>query len=169
VKKLTIISFALVLTLAMAGMSFGATAAGTLNISATVVPTCSVSTTAVNFGSNYDGTSDVLANGDVAVTCPSNTPYHIALDGGQNYLGGSPRLISDGAGHSLWYLLHQDNGFTTIWGDNDYANTYPYGSSLADTGNGVAQAHTVYGSLLAPQPTPSPGSYTDVVNVTVYY
>jgi spore coat protein U-like protein len=169
-KKLSIISLALVLTLAMAGICFGATASGTLNVSATVVPTCSVSTTPVNFG-NYDSANNISATGDITVTCPSNTPYHIALDAGQNYTScgwiGALRVICDGAGNGVPYELAQDSTFTR-WGDSDYANTYSAGMSLADTGNGAAQSHAVYGLLIGIGTVP-PGIYTDVVGVTVYY
>jgi spore coat protein U-like protein len=164
-KKLSLVSLALVLTLAMAGMSFGATAAGTLNVSATVVPTCSVSTTPVNFG-NYDG-SYIYTFGDVTVTCAQGTSYHIALDAGQAPDGSGYRRMSNGTNYLL-YALGNINVPGVNWGDADYANTYPYGMSYPDTGNGVAQAHSVTAELVPGQNVPT-GPYSDVVNVTVYY
>jgi spore coat protein U-like protein len=146
----------------MAGMSFGATATGTLNVSATVVPTCTVSTTLVNFG-NYDG-SYISTFGDVTVTCASGTPYHIALDAGLAYDGNAYRRMSDGVNNLMYQLSHAGE----LWGDADYANTYHGGSSLADTGNGAAQAHQVTAELIAGLTVPA-GAYNDVVNVTVYY
>jgi spore coat protein U-like protein len=67
------------------------------------------------------------------------------------------------------YWLFKDSSYNTEWGDVDFANTFPGGSSLADTGTGIAQPHTVYGyvaNLLGGQP---PGTYTDTVLVTVHY
>jgi spore coat protein U-like protein len=67
------------------------------------------------------------------------------------------------------YALFQDPSYTTEWGDLGFGNTYPSGSSLADTGTGIAQPHTVYGWLelgLQGQPL---GAYTDTVLVTVNY
>jgi spore coat protein U-like protein len=164
-KKLSIVSLALVLMLAMAGISFGATATGTLNVSATVVPTCSVLTTAVNFGA-YDG-SYVQTQGDITVTCAQDTPYNIALDAGMNYnvSNGGYRTMANGTNY-LNYALWKSTG-TEYWGDSDYADTFP-ATSLADTGNGAAQAHTVIAGIVPGQTVPT-GSYTDVVNVTVYY
>jgi spore coat protein U-like protein len=173
-KKLSVFLLTFVLILLLAGISFGATATGTLNIGAAVLPTCSVSTTAVNFG-NYSGAA-VYSNGDITVTCPSGTPYNIALDAGQNSFGNidGVRAISNGLDR-LYYELLKNSG--EEWGDFDYALTYGMGTSLADTGNGTAQQHTVLGWLPGPNPffspqnpaVVSPGTYTDVVNVTVYY
>jgi spore coat protein U-like protein len=164
-RKLSIITLALVLTLAMAGMSFGSTATGTLNVSATVVPTCSISTAPVTFG-NYDGVTFLYSNGDITVTCASGTPYHISLDAGQHSNGW--RSISNGVDR-LYYGLYKNMSEGGVeWGDADYANTYPDGASLADTGNDAAQAHTLYGALWL-SGSVSPGTYTDVVQVTVYY
>jgi spore coat protein U-like protein len=162
-KKLSIVALAMALTLAMACMSFGATATGILNVSATVVATCSVSTTAVNFG-NYQG-ADLYSTGDVAVTCSQGTPYNIALDAGQNFDGS--RKIGNGV-DAIPYALCQYGPCVGQWGDASYGDTYSAGYSLADTGNGASQSHTVYGWLLGTGPV-SPGNYTDVVNVTVYY
>jgi spore coat protein U-like protein len=161
-----VLAVSLLLTLGLVGgAAYAATATGTLNVSATVVPTCSISTTAVNFG-NYDGNYN-YTYGDITVTCAQGAPYHIALDCGQNYRGGGERFISSDVG-ILAYMLYQDKGYSAQWGDVDYNASYPYGKSLADTGNGADQAHTVYGVLLKDSMA-SPGTYTDVVNVTIYY
>jgi spore coat protein U-like protein len=169
-KKIVLaVTLMLLLGVMVCGAAYAATATGTVNVSATVLQMCSVSTTAVNFG-NYDGSQyEYLANGDITVTCLQGIPYHIALDAGENYF--STRHISNGQGRYLQYQLYRDSSHYTQWGDADYANTFPYGSSFTDTGNGATQPHTVYGAMPNAQGTaPIPvGTYTDVVNVTVYY
>jgi spore coat protein U-like protein len=171
-KEFQVMSLALILTLAMADMSFGATASGTLNLSATVVPTCTVSTTPVNF-ENYDG-YDAHMPGEILVTCSSAISYHIALDAGQSFNGDS-RGMRNGVDR-LNYWLSKDSTLKYEWGDSDYDNTYPWGSSIegyTKTGKeGVGDTYTVYGFLLGPPYNPavvSPGTFSDVVNVTVFY
>jgi spore coat protein U-like protein len=132
-----------------------------LNVSATVLPACSASVTPVNFG-NYSG-DYLYANGDITVTCLQGTPYHIALDAGRNY-----RQISNGMNGLLSYSLYKDMSGTE-WGDSDYANTYPRGSSLTDWGTGFSQAHTVYGVLRGGQTASEAGTYSDTVQVSIYY
>jgi len=149
------------------GFSLGASAAtqtATLDVSVDVGGACSVSTTGIAF--SYDSNVNTTANGDVTVTCTTGTPYNIALDAGLHYSGGY-RHVSDGT-NTLQYVLGKDVSIGFEWGDSDYDNTYAFGSSLPDTGTGVAQPHTVYG-LLYETPSAPTGTYTDVVTVTVYY
>lgn len=143
------------------------TASTTLNVSFTAVAACTVSTTAVNFGSGT-GLTDVLANGDVTVNCASGTPYHIALDAGLHTQPNMARAISNGT-NAEYYTLSKNNSNWLEWGDSDYSNTYSGGSSLADTGSGSAQAHTVYGYLYSSVSALPAGAYSDTVTVTVYY
>ncbi len=123
-----------------------------------------MTTSSVNFGNVTGGSA--TANGDVSVTCSENVAYHITLDAGLNYAAGA-RNLSDGGAGRFGYALYKDPALTSEWGDSDYANTFTGGSSLADTGNGALQAHTVYGRLLPG--TGTPGLYTDTVTVTVVY
>jgi spore coat protein U-like protein len=49
-----------------------------------------------------------------------------------------------------------------VWGDTIGSDT------VAGTGNGAAQSYTVFG-LVPVQTTPGPGTYNDVITVTVTY
>jgi spore coat protein U-like protein len=166
-KKLIISLFIMALGVTFAGAAHGATKTATLDVSVNVVPVCTVSTTAVDFG-DYDGSIDVFANGDVTVNCPIDVSYNIALDAGQNAAVG--RAVSDGV-NGIGYELHQDSNLAFPWGDSDFASTYTSGPSLFDTGDGSDQPHPVYGAMLAFPPgfTTPTGAYTDVVTVTVHY
>ncbi|HMK50499.1 MAG TPA: spore coat U domain-containing protein [Thermodesulfovibrionales bacterium] len=137
-----------------------------LQVSANVVSYCTVSTSAVDFGS-VTGESTTLANGDVTVNCPLETTYHIALDWGRNSYGMS--RIAAGGGHNVDYWLFKDGSHSVQWGDSDYGNTYTYGSSLADTGNGSDQSHPVYGMLDVFSGLPTGTTLGDTVTATVYY
>lgn len=146
------------------GSAGAATTTGTLDVSADVVGVCTVASTAVNF-TGYDGSTVAYANGGLTVNCPDGTAYQVALDAGGNYDGANRRL-SGGSG-SISYLLYQNSSLATSWGDAGYGDTYPAGVVLNATGTGNDQPHAVYGVLSAS--TAPPGTYTDVVNVTVHY
>jgi spore coat protein U-like protein len=163
-----VILMALAMVLAVSGAASAATQTANLNVSATVAVVCTVSTTVIDFGvlSSVDIT---LANGDVTVACATGVPYWIALDAGTNFVGGSRAVSIEGVGPDfVQYALFKDFPTDTDWGDADFANTFPGGSSMADTGNGTAQSHTVYG-VISPSESQPPGTYTDTVVVTVYY
>jgi spore coat protein U-like protein len=134
----------------------------TLNVNANAVAACSVSTTAVNFG-DYVG-ENLLSNGNVQVTCAQGTQYKICLDAGDNYPGTGNRRMTDGAGSYIEYQLLTNS---VQWGDTTCGDTYP-GSPVSSVGTGGAQNITVNGAALGGASVP-PGSYSDIVNVTVNY
>jgi spore coat protein U-like protein len=165
-KKIFLIAGLMVWSIVFAGISSAATASGSLQVMATVGAACTVSTTALDFGTVYEGnTTD--ATGDVTVNCPSGTPYDIALDAGLNY-DLIRRYISDGQSSLGYRLLKSD--WVTQWGDSDHANTYPDGASLSDTGTGSDQPHAVNGrTTAAPSGLQVGATLTDTVTVSVYY
>jgi len=167
--------FLILVILALFGTAAFASSVNTyLYVSATLVAAVSVSTSSLNFGS-FTPTSDTetFANGGITVNATSGLPYHITLDKGYYYgdAGYSGwRSLSNGTGYVV-YGLWQDSAFTTQWGDNDYLDTYPNGSSQAGTGTGGGQAFTVYGILYPYTATTgsTAGTYVDYVTVTVNY
>jgi spore coat protein U-like protein len=62
----------------------------------------------------------------------------------------------------ITYGLYRDTARTLPWGSTSGTNT------VGGTGTGSNQALSVYGRV-ASQNTPSPGTYTDSVVVTVTY
>jgi spore coat protein U-like protein len=162
-KKLSLVSLVLVLTLAMAGMSFGATSTTQMVVSVTVPQVCEVSAYSLYFG-EYTG-SFVNANSSIGVLCPLDVPYEIALDAGQNF-GQGGRNMSDGLGNMLYYELY-DSSYNW-WGDAGHGDTFARGNTVVGTGTGAAQYYGVTGYLYAQGVRPY-GYYQDVVNVTVYY
>jgi spore coat protein U-like protein len=164
--------FVSVLLALLASMIIWATAradstTSSLFVSVDVVPVCQVYTNSMYFGSVLAGTTNV-ANGDVEVNCPSLTPYNIALDAGLFY-DGILRRVADFLGSNyINYGLYKDAAYSLEWGDSDFVNTYPNGSSLAATGSGLWQPHTVYGRLTVPLSAPT-NYYNDTVTVTVYF
>lgn len=107
-----------------------------------------------------DGDIDAETSGagnGISITCSNLTAYTIAIDNGLNYSGSSRRLTT--AGEYINYSLFQDASRTVVWGTA--------GNALSDTSDGSPTTHTVYGRIPSGQSTPSAGTYSDTVQVTL--
>jgi spore coat protein U-like protein len=148
-----------------AGMASADSKTANMEVNATIIATCTVSTSDVNFG-NVTGEDITNSPGNITVNCPLNMPYNIAMGAGQHLAG--ERYVSDGT-YSVLYRLMKDDYLGPQWGDSDYDNTYMWGTSLSDTGTGSSQDHTVYGRLMDFGGIPAGTTMSDTVTVTVYY
>lgn len=140
----------------------GINGSATFGVQATVPANCLIATQNIDFGTAGILGSNVDATGQVSVTCTPATAYTISLNNGITGTGPTARRMTLGA-QAVTYGLFKDNARSQPWGDA----TTP-GSTVPGTGSGVTQAYTVYGRV-PPQTTPSPGTYTDTVVVTVTY
>jgi spore coat protein U-like protein len=143
----------------------GASRSTTFTVQTTVVASCSVTASPLNFGSTVPTpiTDDVDANTTISATCSINTPYYVALDAGTGP-GATPRLRRmSGQGGTVDYAMYTDPGRSTLWGDGSGGT-----SKRSATGSGRPQTLTVYGRIPAGQ-SPAAGAYTDVVTVTVFF
>lgn len=139
------------------------TSTTTFAVSATVSASCSVSATAIAFGAYNPTGGNVDTTNTVTATCTSGTAYNIGLDaGGASGATVTTRKMSSGSDR-LNYSLYSDSGRSTNWGNTVGTDT------VADTGNGTAQGHTVYGRIPGSQTTVPTGSYSDTITVTVTY
>ncbi len=141
-----------------------ATTTTTIAVTATVQPSCTVSATALAFGSYnplsatpLDGTSTITVN------CTTGTVYTVGLNAGTT--GGATvttrqMLLSANA---LNYTLYRDSGRTNNWGNTPGTDT-----PASATATTSAASLTVYGRIPALQNVPA-GAYTDTVTVTVNY
>jgi len=143
-----------------------ATTTSSLEVSATVSASCSVSTTAVGFGdvAVLSGANDD-ATGGLSVTCTNGTAWSASANAGSG-TGATltDRKMTSGT-NLLSYDLYTDSGRTIIWGDGADATT----GKISGTGTGSAQANTIYGRVPSGQNTAAVGSYADTVTVTVTY
>ena len=154
---------------ALAGQpAHAGTATGSFSVSATVISACTVSGSALSFGTTVNPLSTAVplyAQSQLSVQCTNTTPYAVALNAGTNAGGASnfsARAMKNGS-NSIGYQLYSDTGHSTVWGDGTNSS-----STVSGTGSGSTQTLNIYGSV------PSlagavPGSYTDTVTVTVSY
>ena len=141
------------------------TATSNLSVTATVVANCTVSTTALGFGSvdTLSG-SNVDGAGSLSVTCTNGTTWTAAAGVGAG-TGATfvSRRLTAGA-NLLNYNLFTTAGRTIVWGDGTGAT-----ATLAGTGTGTVQSVSVYGRVGSGQTSVPAGSYADTVAVTVTY
>ena len=150
------------LALGLAPMSaVAATATTTFAVTATVQATCVVSATAMSFGTYTAAVAN--ATSTVSVTCTNTTPYNVGLSAGlATGATVTTRKMTGPASALLGYALFSDAARTVNWGQTIGTDT------VTGTGNGSAQALTVYGQVVAGQYV-APGSYTDTITATVTY
>jgi spore coat protein U-like protein len=138
------------------------TATTTFNVTATVPPTCRIATNNLNFGTAGVLTANTDATTTVAPDCTNGTPYNIGLDGGPSGATDPTQRKMKKAAEFVLYGLYRDAARSLPFGNTIGTNT------LAGTGTGLAQSVSVYGRI-APQATPSPGTYNDTIVVTLTY
>jgi spore coat protein U-like protein len=159
---------------AVAALGFGiadtrvdaASASANLSVSATVSNNCTISTTAVAFGS-YDpvvahASSDLDGTGTVTVACTKGATATVGLGLGTN-ASGSTRRMKDAGTNYLTYELYQDSGRATVWGNSGGALLSPPAAPSKAPRN-----FSVYGRIAANQDVPA-GTYTDTVVATVNF
>jgi len=143
-----------------------ATTTSSLAVNATVTANCSATTTAVAFGNvNVLSGTNTDATGGFSVTCTSGTAWSASASAGAG-TGATlaVRKMASGA-NLLNYALYTDSARTTVWGDAADATTVKF----SGTGNGAAQASTIYARVPSGQTSVPAGSYADTVTVTVTY
>jgi spore coat protein U-like protein len=131
-------------------------------VTATDTTNCAVSASTLNFGSVGVLRSSVDASSSVTVTCTNALPYTIALDGGSSGATNPTQRVMSQASQHITYGLYRDSARAQPWGDAVGTNT------AAGSGSGLAQTLTVFGRVPA-QTTPTPGTYSDTVVVTISY
>lgn len=144
--------------------AFAQTATTQFNVQITIVAECQIdSATDMDFGTVGVLDENVDATSTITVTCTSGTGYDIGLDPGQG-AGATvaTRLMTGPDGEAVEYSLYQNAARTIVWGDTIGTDT------VTGAGTGTPQTYEVFGRVL-PQDTPQPGTYTDVVTVTVTF
>ncbi|MGE0180024.1 MAG: spore coat U domain-containing protein [Sphingomonas sp.] len=156
---------AALLMLAAAGPAGAATTGSTLNVSANVTSNCTVSTSALAFGSvNVIGGGNVDGSGGLTVTCTSGTAWSAAAGVGAGTGASFASRRMTAGSNQLGYNLYTSSGYSTVWGDGTGGT-----SLLSGTGTGGAQSVAVYGRVGSGQASVPAGSYADTVAITVTY
>jgi spore coat protein U-like protein len=138
-----------------------ATVTTTFGVTATVQATCLVSASSLAFGTYTGAVVDTASS--VSVTCTNTTPYNVGLSVGlATGATVTTRKMTGPASALLSYALFSDSSRTVNWGQTIGTDT------VTGTGNGAAQAISVFGRLASGQFV-APGAYTDTITATVTY
>jgi spore coat protein U-like protein len=142
-----------------------------INVTAVVTAACtSVTATDVDFGSaaaadvNQDDQTSTIT-----VTCDTGTAWTVEIDYGMNPVAGTPPIrnvtssVAPSAGERMDYYIFSDAGRTTTWG-----TTADGDNVVTGTGTGAADPLTAYFRLVRTSGN-SPGTYTDLVTVTMTF
>jgi spore coat protein U-like protein len=141
-------------------------AAGALSAAATAEAACTISTTAVNFGTyNVFSASPDDATGRITYRCTTPQPplvtIHLDKGGAPTF---NPRRMLRGT-EALSYNLYLDSTRTTIWGDGTGGSqTYTRSSPPLNQNINV----NVFGRIPAGQDV-SAGSYSAIVTATIFF
>lgn len=137
------------------------TATTTFAVSATVQATCLISATPLAFGT-YTGAA-ATSTSTVSLTCTNTTPYNVSLSPGlATGATVTTRQMTGPASAVLSYAMYSDSARSVNWGQTIGTDT------VVGTGNGSAQALTVYGAVPAGQYV-APGAYSDTITATITY
>lgn len=151
--------------LTFAAPAHAGTVSSNLSVNATVTANCTISTSALNFGSvDTLSASPVDGSGGISVTCTNGTGWTAAANvGSGSGATFASRRMTQGA-NLLTYNLFTDAARTSVWGDGSGSTV-----TVGNTGTGSAQAVTIYGRISGSQTSAPAGGYADTVSVTVTY
>jgi spore coat protein U-like protein len=139
------------------------TATTTFTVQMTILANCAIDSAAtLNFGSQGVLSANIDQTSTIQVTCTNTTPYNIGLSAGTGAGATVATRKMTSGGNTINYSLYRDAARTQVWGTTIGTDT------VAATGSGAGQTHTVYGRV-PPQGTPAPATYTDTITVTVTY
>jgi spore coat protein U-like protein len=144
-----------------------------LNVTATVLDRCLVSSSSLAFGS-YDPTNaaTLRAQGTISARCTKGDAVSVALNQGANPAPGSTpvepiRRMTDGASHYLPYHIYvAAPPSRTEWGTGAAGKNQPPAQIAA--GVGAPVVFTTYGALSAGTNVPA-GEYADIVIAIVTF
>ena len=140
------------------------TTSAPFTVSATVVPSCSVTASDLSFGTDSMLSGNIDAMSTVGVTCASGQAYSISLNQGTTTGGTTTTRLMKHASSSatIPYQLFSDAPRSQNWGNSA-------ADDVNGTGTGSAVNHTVYGRVPEQAVAPQAGSYSDTITVTVIY
>jgi spore coat protein U-like protein len=148
------------------GMLAGAevhTESTTFRVSARVQEDCVATAPDLDVGSLAALRGSLVRGATVLqATCMPNTTYSVGLNAGTSpgATVNQRRMVS--GSQVVNYQLYSDSPRSRIWGETIGTNT------VVGVGTGVAQDHTVFGSVPAAQAIPD-GEYSDTITVRLYF
>jgi spore coat protein U-like protein len=141
----------------------GQTAQTTFRVTAKVMAVCEVTASDLAFGTyNPKATSPHQITTQLRATCTPGSTYQVGLNEGTSPGATINQRKMVSGTQTLNYQLYSDSARSSIWGNTQGTDT------VTGVGTGLAQDHTVFGSVLPAQAVPA-GDYSDTITVRVYF
>ena len=142
-----------------------ATASDPMTVSITIVNSCTIDATDLDFGTPNTLANDIDADTSVAVECTGAGPLSIEFSTGAG-TGATfaSRKMTGPAATTIDYSLYLDAARTQALGDGTSSSVV-----IAGTSTGGVDVFPVYGRVLGAQNPKPVGSYSDVVTATVTF
>ena len=139
------------------------TASTTFKVAAKVEAVCAITAVDLAFGTYTPQAGPALQGTTLLrATCTPNSTYNIGLNEGTSPGATINQRKMVSGTQTLNYQLYSDSARTVIWGNTTGTDT------VTGVGTGLAQDHTVFGSVPAAQVVPA-GDYQDTITVRIYY
>jgi spore coat protein U-like protein len=157
------LAFATIGLLLLGNGSSATSVTSTFTTQVTIAAACTInSAVTLNFGSQGVLGANADQTATLQIQCTNTTNYNIGLDAGTGTGATVAVRKMMSGGNAVNYSLYSDSGHTIVWGNTLGTDT------VAAAASGVSQSFTIYGRIPA-QTTPAPGTYSDMVTVTIMY
>ena len=154
--------FVIICLLQLGNGSSATSVTSTFTTQVTIAAGCTInSAVTLNFSSQGVLGANTDQTATLQIQCTNTTNYNIGLDAGTGTGATVAVRKMMSGGNAVNYSLYSDSGHTTVWGNTVGTDT------VAAAASG-ASSFTIYGRIPA-QATPTPGTYTDTVTVTIMY
>jgi spore coat protein U-like protein len=129
-----------------------------LTVQARIGQVCSVTSASLDFGQALNLLVNTDAAGSIAITCASQTPLNVRLDGGLNGGFNTRNMVKTGAS-PITYNLYKDAARSQVWLAGDQV-------AATINGNGTV---AVFGRVPSQTNGHPSGVYTDEVTITLVF
>ncbi len=147
--------------LAAAGTSAHAQSAqATMNPRVTIIPSCTLVATDLDFGSPAPGTTTIDATSELTIRCTTTTTFSILMDRGDNSAGQQRRMRGT-TGDYVEYSIFRNSNRTQDWGATNQTGRPGVAVALTPAN------YTVYGRIPVLDVATLQGSYLDTITVTI--
>ena len=156
-----------IILLPLCTSAYAETALGTLNVTATVISSCSIGGAgSLSFGSyDADGATDTTANTgtSIQVTCNGDTTWSMfSTESDVTKIMQNTSVAQPHADYQLSYTLYTDAAMTIPLAVTNTTGT------ITGTGTGSAQNAVIYGKIAKGQAVFT-GTYAQTINLTLVY
>ncbi len=145
--------------------ALAASASNTMPVVVNVINSCTVSATAMDFGTLTGvGGVNVDTSSTVSLTCTQGAAYDVSMNFGVNNVSGQRNLVNSlDATKKIPYNIYTNSARSAAWGQTSGTDT------VKGTAGAAAISLTAYGRIPSSATSVPAGDYNDTVTVTVNF